>query len=181
MKDNGMLVALLVVVVIFSILTKGVMLKSLNITNLIQQNGYVLILAVGMLLVVIVGTVDLAVGSVCAFVGAIAGVLMVNKGMNPVVSVVVSLLIGAAVGAVQGYWISYKAIPGFVVTLAGQLIFRGFSMIILNGKTIAPFPNEFANLGSGFIPPLFYFKMGDIYLVGSAMIVGVILSVIMVF
>lgn len=68
MKDNGMLVALLVVVVIFSILTKGVMLKSLNITNLIQQNGYVLILAVGMLLVVIVGTVDLAVGSVCAFV-----------------------------------------------------------------------------------------------------------------
>jgi len=181
MKDNGMLVALLVVVVIFSILTKGVMLKSLNITNLIQQNGYVLILAVGMLLVVIVGTVDLAVGSVCAFVGAIAGVLMVNKGMNPVVSVVVSLLIGAAVGAVQGYWISYKAIPGFVVTLAGQLIFRGFSMIILNGKTIAPFPNEFANLGSGFIPPLFYFKMGDIYLVGSAMIIGVILSAIMVF
>lgn len=181
MKDNGMLVALLVVVLIFSVLTKGIMLKPLNITNLIQQNGYVLILAVGMLLVVIVGTVDLAVGSVCAFVGAIAGVLMVNKGMNPVVSVVLSLLVGVAVGAVQGYWISYKAIPGFVVTLAGQLIFRGFSMIMLNGKTIAPFPNEFANLGSGFIPPLFFFKMGDIYLVGSAIIVGVILSAIMVF
>lgn len=180
MKDNGMLVALLVVVLIFSVLTKGIMLKPLNITNLIQQNGYVLILAVGMLLVVIVGTVDLAVGSVCAFVGAIAGVLMVNKGMNPVVSVVLSLVVGVAVGAVQGYWISYKAIPGFVVTLAGQLIFRGFSMIMLNGKTIAPFPNGFANLGSGFIPPLFYFKMGDIYLVGSAIIVGVILSAIMV-
>lgn len=180
MKDNGMLVALLVVVLIFSVLTKGIMLKPLNITNLIQQNGYVLILAVGMLLVVIVGTVDLAVGSVCAFVGAIAGVLMVNKGMNPVVSVVLSLIVGVAVGAIQGYWISYKAIPGFVVTLAGQLIFRGFSMIMLNGKTIAPFPNEFANLGSGFIPPLFYFKMGDIYLVGSAIIVGAILSVIMV-
>ena len=180
MKDNGMLVALLVVVAIFTVLTKGVMLKPLNITNLIQQNGYVLILAVGMLLVVIVGTVDLAVGSVCAFVGAIAGVLMVNKGMNPVVSVVLSLLVGAAVGAVQGYWISYRAIPGFVVTLAGQLIFRGFSMIILNGKTIAPFPNSFANLGSGFIPALFYLKAGEIYLVGSAIIIGVILSVVMV-
>ncbi|WP_297428424.1 multiple monosaccharide ABC transporter permease [Clostridium sp.] len=181
MKDNGMLVALLVVVVIFSILTKGIMLKPLNITNLIQQNGYELILAVGMLLVVIVGTVDLAVGSVCAFLGAIAGVLMVNKGMNSVVSVIITLLIGVAVGAIQGYWISYRAIPGFVVTLAGQLIFRGFAMIILNGKTIAPFPNEFANLGSGFIPPLFYLKMGSIDLVGSSIIAGIVFSLVLIF
>lgn len=180
MKENGMLVALVAVIVIFQILTKGIMLKPLNITNLIQQNGYVLILAVGMLLVVIIGTVDLAVGSVCAFVGSIAGVVMVNKGMNPVVSVIISLLIGVAVGAAQGYWVAYKQIPGFVVTLAGQLIFRGFTMIILNGKTIAPFPNSFANLGSGFIPPLFYFQMGKTYLVGSSVIVGIILSVIMV-
>ncbi|EKQ50932.1 MULTISPECIES: multiple monosaccharide ABC transporter permease [unclassified Clostridium] len=180
MKDNGMLVALLVVVVIFSILTKGVMLKPLNITNLIQQNGYELILAVGMLLVVIVGTVDLAVGSVCAFLGAIAGVLMVNKGMNSVVSVIITLLIGVAVGAIQGYWISYRAIPGFVVTLAGQLIFRGFAMIILNGKTIAPFPNEFANLGSGFIPPLFYLKVGSVDLVGSSIIAGVVFSLALI-
>lgn len=180
MKDNGMLVALLIVVVIFSILTKGVMLKPLNITNLIQQNGYVLILAVGMLLVVIVGTVDLAVGSVCAFLGAIAGVLMVNRGMNSVVSVIITLLIGVAVGAIQGYWISYKAIPGFVVTLAGQLIFRGFAMIILNGKTIAPFPNEFANLGSGFIPPIFYAKIGSTEFVGSSIIAGIIFSIVLV-
>src|SRR5471030_2626121 len=94
MTENGMFIALLAVVVIFQILTKGIMLKPLNITNLIQQNGYVLILAVGMLLVVIVGTVDLAVGSVCAFIGAIAGVIMVNKGMNPVISVIISLIIG---------------------------------------------------------------------------------------
>lgn len=181
MKENGMLVALLAVVVIFQILTKGIMLKPLNITNLIQQNGYVLILAVGMLLVVIIGTVDLAVGSVCAFVGAIAGVVMVNKGMNPVISVIISLIVGVAVGAIQGYWIAYKQIPGFVVTLAGQLIFRGFTMIILNGKTIAPFPTSFANLGSGFIPPLFYFQIGTTYLVGSSIIVGIILSLIMVY
>ena len=177
-KENGMLIALLAVVVIFQILTKGIMLKPLNITNLIQQNGYVLILAVGMLLVVIIGTVDLAVGSVSAFVGAIAGVVMVNKGINPVISILIAIAIGMIVGAVQGYWIAYKDIPGFVVTLAGQLIFRGFTMIILNGKTIAPFPTSFANLGSGFIPPLFYFQIGSGYLVGSSIIVGVILSVI---
>jgi len=181
MTENGMFIALLAVVIIFQILTKGIMLKPLNITNLIQQNGYVLILAVGMLLVVIVGTVDLAVGSVCAFIGAIAGVVMVNKGMNPVISVIISLIIGMAVGGIQGYWIAYKLIPGFVVTLAGQLIFRGLTMIILNGKTIAPFPTSFANLGSGFVPPLFYFQMGTTYLVGSSIIIGIILSVIMVF
>ncbi|WP_455821820.1 multiple monosaccharide ABC transporter permease [Clostridium butyricum] len=179
-KENGMLIALLAVVLIFQILTKGIMLKPLNITNLIQQNGYVLILAVGMLLVVIIGTVDLAVGSVSAFIGAVAGVVMVNKGINPVLSILISIGIGMAVGAIQGYWIAYKEIPGFVVTLAGQLIFRGFTMIILNGKTIAPFPTSFANLGSGFIPPLFYFQAGSQYFVGSSIIIGIILSVVVV-
>lgn len=179
-KENGMLIALLAVVLIFQILTKGIMLKPLNITNLIQQNGYVLILAVGMLLVVIIGTVDLAVGSVSAFIGAVAGVVMVNKGINPVLSILISIGIGMAVGAIQGYWIAYKEIPGFVVTLAGQLIFRGFTMIILNGKTIAPFPTSFANLGSGFIPPLFYFQAGSQYFVGSSTIIGIILSVVVV-
>lgn len=179
-KENGMLIALLAVVLIFQILTKGIMLKPLNITNLIQQNGYVLILAVGMLLVVIIGTVDLAVGSVSAFIGAVAGVVMVNKGINPVLSILISIGIGMAVGAIQGYWIAYKEIPGFVVTLAGQLIFRGFTMIILNGKTIAPFPTSFANLGSGFIPPLFDFQAGSQYFVGSSIIIGIILSVVVV-
>ncbi len=175
-KENGMLIALVAVVVIFQILTKGIMLKPLNITNLIQQNGYILILAVGMLLVVIIGTVDLAVGSVSAFIGAVAGVAMVNKGLHPVLAIIVALAIGMIVGAIQGYWIAYKEIPGFVVTLAGQLVFRGLTMILLNGTTIAPFPTSFANLGSGFIPPLFYFMVGDGYLVGSSVLVGIALS-----
>lgn len=180
MGKNGMFVVLVAVVAIFQILTKGIMLNSLNITNLIQQNGYVLIIAIGMLLVVIIGTVDLSAGSVCAFIGAVAGVCMVSKGMNPGISVIIALLIGAAVGAAQGYWIAYKQIPGFVVTLAGQLVFRGFAMIILNGTTIAPFPTSFANIGSGFLPPLFYFKMGEIYLVGSTIFAGIIFSVAVV-
>lgn len=180
MGKNGMFIVLIAVVAIFQILTKGIMLNSLNITNLIQQNGYVLIIAIGMLLVVITGTVDLSAGSVCAFIGAIAGVCMVTKGMNPGISVIIALLIGAAVGAAQGYWIAYKQIPGFVVTLAGQLVFRGFAMIILNGTTIAPFPTSFANIGSGFLPPLFYFQMGEGYLVGSTVLVGIILSLAVV-
>lgn len=179
-KENGMLIALVAVVVIFQILTKGIMLKPLNITNLIQQNGYILILAVGMLLVVIIGTVDLAVGSVSAFIGAVAGVAMVNKGLHPVLAIIVALAIGMIVGAIQGYWIAYKEIPGFVVTLAGQLVFRGLTMILLNGTTIAPFPTSFANLGSGFIPPLFYFMVGDGYLVGSSILVGIALSLVFI-
>lgn len=180
-KQNGMLIALVAVVIIFQILTKGIMLKPLNITNLIQQNGYILILAVGMLLVVIIGTVDLAVGSVSAFIGAVAGVAMVSKGLHPILGIIIALAIGMLVGAIQGYWIAYKEIPGFVVTLAGQLIFRGLTMIVLNGTTIAPFPTSFANLGSGFIPPLFYFTIGDgKYLVGSSVLVGVILSLVLI-
>lgn len=179
-KENGMLIALVAVVVIFQILTKGIMLKPLNITNLIQQNGYILILAVGMLLVVIIGTVDLAVGSVSAFIGAVVGVAMVNKGLHPVLAIIVALAIGMIIGAIQGYWIAYKEIPGFVVTLAGQLVFRGLTMILLNGTTIAPFPTSFANLGSGFIPPLFYFMVGDGYLVGSSVLVGIALSLVFI-
>ena len=179
-KENGMLIALVAVVVIFQILTKGIMLKPLNITNLIQQNGYILILAVGMLLVVIIGTVDLAVGSVSAFIGAVAGVAMVNKGLHPILAIIIALAIGMIVGAIQGYWIAYKDIPGFVVTLAGQLVFRGLTMILLNGTTIAPFPTSFANLGSGFIPPLFYFIVGNGYLVGSSVLVGITLSLVFI-
>ena len=179
-KENGMLIALVAVVVIFQILTKGIMLKPLNITNLIQQNGYILILAVGMLLVVIIGTVDLAVGSVSAFIGAVAGVAMVNKGLHPILAIIIALAIGTIVGAIQGYWIAYKEIPGFVVTLAGQLVFRGLTMILLNGTTIAPFPTSFANLGSGFIPPLFYFIVGNGYLVGSSVLVGITLSLVFI-
>ena len=179
-KENGMLIALVAVVVIFQILTKGIMLKPLNITNLIQQNGYILILAVGMLLVVIIGTVDLAVGSVSAFIGAVAGVAMVNKGLNPVLAIIIALVIGMIVGAIQGYWIAYKEIPGFVVTLAGQLIFRGLTMILLNGTTIAPFPTSFANLDQGLFRLLFYIGIGNGYLVGSSILVGIILSIVLI-
>ena len=132
LKEYGMVIALVAIFLLFSILTGGTNATPANINNLIMQNGYIIILSVGMLLCVLTGNIDLAVGSVSAFIGAVAGVAMVNKGLHPVLAIIIALAIGMIVGAIQGYWIAYKDIPGFVVTLAGQLVFRGLTMILLN-------------------------------------------------
>jgi putative multiple sugar transport system permease protein len=153
-RQYGMIMALILITLFFQIMTDGVLLKSLNVTNLILQNSYILILAIGMLLVIITGNIDLSVGSVAAFVGAVSAVLMVNMKMPFVGALVISLLIGALVGAWQGFWVAYVKIPSFIVTLAGMLLFRGMTMIVLNGMSIAPFPTAFQKISSGFIPDL---------------------------
>src|SRR5690625_3925878 len=130
-----MVFILIILMIIFQVLTDGVIFRPLNITNLILQNAYVLVLALGMLLVVLLGDVDLSVGSVVAFVGAIAGRLMVGMGISPWIAVPLSLLAGAIIGAWNGYWIAYMGIPSFVVTLGGLLTFRGFTQIILGGRS----------------------------------------------
>ena len=107
--------------------TNGILFRPVNITNLVLQNSYVVIMALGMLLVIVAGHIDLSVGSVAAFVGAISGVFAVNMGLPWWLSIVLSLLIGALVGAWQGFWIAYVGIPAFIVTLAGMLIFRGLA------------------------------------------------------
>ena len=119
-----MIIALVLITVFFQIMTDGVLLKSLNVTNLILQNSYILVLAIGMLLVIITGNIDLSVGSVAAFVGAVSAVLMVDMKIPFVLAVIISLLIGALVGAWQGFWVAYVRIPSFIVTLAGMLLFR---------------------------------------------------------
>jgi putative multiple sugar transport system permease protein len=153
-RQYGMIMALILITLFFQIMTDGVLLKSLNVTNLILQNSYILILAIGMLLVIITGNIDLSVGSIAAFVGAVSAVLMVNMQMPFVVALIVSLLIGALVGAWQGFWVAYVKIPSFIVTLAGMLLFRGLTMIVLKGMSIAPFPTAFQKISSGFIPDL---------------------------
>ncbi|WP_261303913.1 multiple monosaccharide ABC transporter permease [Paenibacillus andongensis] len=175
-RQYGMIIALVLITVFFQIMTDGVLLKSLNVTNLILQNSYILVLAIGMLLVIITGNIDLSVGSVAAFVGAVSAVLMVDMKMPFVLAIIISLLIGALVGAWQGFWVAYVRIPSFIVTLAGMLLFRGLTMIVLKGMSIAPFPKAFQKISSGFIPDV---------LNGSAMhnttlIIGVVLSLILV-
>ncbi len=152
---NGILLALLAVVVLFAVLTNGILLRPQNISNLIVQNGYILILAVGMVMVIVAGHIDLSVGSVAAFVGAMSGVFAVKMELPWFLAIILSLLIGAAVGAWQGFWIAYVGIPAFIVTLAGMLIFRGLALVVLGNANIGSFPAEYRALGNGFITDAF--------------------------
>ncbi|HHX60232.1 MAG TPA: sugar ABC transporter permease [Epulopiscium sp.] len=156
LKKNTMLLALIVITIFFAWKTNGTLLAPQNITNLISQNGYVVILAVGMLLCILTGgNIDLSVGSIVALVGALAGKLIVTYKMNIYVAILICLLAGILLGVWQGYWIAYTRIPAFIVTLAGMLLFRGIALMILDGLTISPFPEDFLNLFNSFIPDVF--------------------------
>lgn len=153
LRQYSMLIALVVIIIFFQALTKGIFLKPQNVTNLILQNSYVIILAVGMLLCIVSsGSIDLSVGSVVAFTGAILGVLIVQKGMNTWLAIIITLAAGLLIGIWQGFWIAYVGIPAFIVTLAGMLIFRGLTLYILQGMTLSPFPKDFLAISSGFLP-----------------------------
>ncbi|MFJ8666630.1 multiple monosaccharide ABC transporter permease [Streptomyces sp. NPDC093600] len=154
MRQYGMLVALAFLVVLFQIWTDGTLLLPNNVSNLIQQNSYILILAMGMMIVIIAGHIDLSVGSLAAFVGALSAVLMVRHDMPWFLALVLCLLVGALAGAWQGYFIAYLGIPSFIVTLAGMLLFRGLTQIFLEGRSLAPFPEGFQNIAKGFIPEM---------------------------
>ncbi len=152
LKQYSMLIALVVIIIFFHILTGGRLLKPMNVSNIVFQNAYVVILAVGMLLCILTGgNIDLAVGSVVALVGACAGQMIIVWHWNVYVSIVASLMIGILVGMWQGFWIAYVRIPAFIVTLSGQLVFRGLTLLILNGLTLAPFPDNYLMFSTGFI------------------------------
>ncbi|MFI1163192.1 multiple monosaccharide ABC transporter permease [Streptomyces sp. NPDC020801] len=152
MRQYGMLIALGLIVVLFEIWTGGDLLLPRNVSNLVLQNSYILILAIGMMLVIIAGHIDLSVGSLTAFVGAVAASLTVSHHVSWPVAVVLCLLVGAAAGSVQGFMIAYLGIPSFIVTLAGMLLFRGLTEILLKGQTLGPFPDGLQKVGNGFLP-----------------------------
>lgn len=173
-RQFGMVIALVVIAILFQFLTGGVLLTPLNITNIIMQNSYIILLAFGMLIVIITGEIDLSVGSVVAFVGAISGILLVNQDLPVIVGIFLSLLIGAAIGAFNGFWVAYVRIPAFIVTLASMLIFRGLTLVALNGETIAPFPDSFRSLSTAFIPDIF--NGGNLHIL--TILVGALLTVV---
>ncbi|MFI9804863.1 multiple monosaccharide ABC transporter permease [Streptomyces sp. NPDC052301] len=152
MRQYGMLIALGLIVVLFAIWTNGDLLLPRNVSNLVLQNSYILILAIGMMLIIIAGHIDLSVGSLTAFVGAFAAVLTVQHGVSWPVALVLCLLVGAAAGSIQGFLIAYLGIPSFIVTLAGMLLFRGLTEILLKGQTLGPFPDGLQKIGNGFLP-----------------------------
>jgi putative multiple sugar transport system permease protein len=155
LRDYGMLLALIAIMVFFQIVTDGTLLRPVNITNLFLQNSYIIIMALGMLLVIVAGHIDLSVGSVVGFVGALAAVMMVQWGWPVYLAAPVCLATGILIGAAQGYWVAYWKIPSFIVTLAGMLVFRGLSLWLLEGQSVGPFPKSFQLLSTGFIPDLF--------------------------
>jgi putative multiple sugar transport system permease protein len=155
LRDYGMLISLVAIMALFQVLTDGTLLRPLNLTNLVLQNSYIVIMALGMLLVIVAGHIDLSVGSVCGFVGALAAVLMVSLGWHFVPTTLACLVAGGLIGAAQGWFVAYARIPSFIVTLAGMLVFKGLSLALLQGQSIGPFPVEFQRLSSGFIPDVF--------------------------
>ena len=175
-REYGMLIALIAIMIFFQIQTDGVLLKPINITNLFLQNSYVIVMALGMLLIIIAGWIDLSVGSIAAFVGAISAVLMIKLDANWFVAILVGLLAGALIGAWHGYWVAYVKIPAFIVTLSGMLIFRGLTYLTLNGEQIGPFPEQFQKLSTGFIPD--FFQIEGFHL--TTMVIGVLLSIILI-
>nr|WP_269468026.1 multiple monosaccharide ABC transporter permease [Devosia ureilytica] len=160
MRDYGLLLALILIMLFFQYFTNGVLFKPVNLTNIILQNSYIIVMSLGMLLVIVAGHIDLSVGSVSGFVGALAAMLMVGWDFppelaflaHPLIAGAICLVVGAAIGAAQGYIIAYHRVPAFIVTLAGMLIFKGLSLAILAGKSVGPFPAEFQMLSAGFIP-----------------------------
>ena len=159
LREYGLLLALVAIVLFFVVLVRAQIgvdfLNPQNITNLFLQNSYVIIMALGMLLVIVAGHIDLSVGSVAAFTGACAAVMTVNWGWSVWAVVPAGLVVGGLIGAAQGYWVAYWRIPSFIVTLAGMLVFRGLTLWLLGGQNIGPFERGFQALSTGFVPDLF--------------------------
>ncbi len=159
LKSNTIFLVLIAVMVLFQVLIvatdNGSLFAPSNITNIIKQNSYVVILATGMLLCILTGgNIDLSVGSIVCFVGALAGTFIVNWHMNIYVSILLCLIVGILIGAWHGLWIAYVHIPPFIVTLAGMLLWRGAALIALNGLTISPMPDNFLRLFNSSIPAI---------------------------
>ena len=150
-RQYGIFGALIVIVLLFQVLTDGKLLLANNVAALFQQNAYVMILAIGMVMVIVAGHIDLSVGAVVAFVGGVVAMTMRDFDVPWVVAVLVGLALGALVGAWQGFWVAYVGIPAFIVTLAGMLVFRGLALVVV-GETIAGLPSAFIKISKGSLP-----------------------------
>jgi putative multiple sugar transport system permease protein len=151
-RQYGMIIALAAIVLLFQLTTEGVLLKPLNVSNLVVQNAQILILAIGMVIVIVARHIDLSVGSVAAFVGAAGAIMMTKYDVPWMLAVLLCLGLGALIGAWHGFWVAYVGIPAFIVTLASMLLFRGLTLVILEGATVGGLPDGFKKIGNGFLP-----------------------------
>lgn len=174
-RQYGIFGALVVIVLLFQVLTDGKLLLANNVAALFQQNAYVMILAIGMVMVIVAGHIDLSVGSVVAFVGGVVAMTMRDFDIPWAVAILIGLALGALVGAWQGFWVAYVGIPAFIVTLAGMLVFRGLALVVV-GETIAGLPPAFIRISKGSLPNFLGFanNMDVVTLVIGALAVGAI-------
>ncbi|MES2071149.1 MAG: multiple monosaccharide ABC transporter permease [Pseudomonadota bacterium] len=177
MREYGMLMSLIAIMAFFQVMTEGTLMQPLNLTNLVLQNSYIVIMALGMLMVIVAGHIDLSVGSVVGFIGALAAVLIVNYQMNFVLAALICLAAGAVIGAAQGYFVAFFKIPSFIVTLAGMLVFKGLTLALLQGQSVGPFPEGFQRLSSGFIPE--FFDAGEFRI--TSMAVGIVVAAALIY
>ncbi|MFJ1969547.1 multiple monosaccharide ABC transporter permease [Streptomyces sp. NPDC087903] len=150
-RQFGMISTLVAIVLLFQIWTGGLTLTSGNLIAVVSQYSYILILAIGMLMVIVAGHIDLSVGSVAAFTGIVVAKAMQEYSLPWPLGILLGLLVGAAIGAWQGFWVAYVGVPAFIVTLAGMLLFRGGNQYIGNADTV-PVPTGFRDIGAGFLP-----------------------------
>ncbi|WP_062379299.1 multiple monosaccharide ABC transporter permease [Demequina pelophila] len=149
-RTSGIYIAFVAIVGLFAILTGGTSLSPMNVTNLVLQYSYILILAIGMVMVIIAGHIDLSVGSVVAVTGAVSAVLVIRNDMPWWVGVLAALACGVVIGAWQGFWVAFVGIPAFITTLAGMLMFRGLTLLVLNNTSLSPFPQPYRDIAAGF-------------------------------
>jgi len=178
LRQSGIYVAFVAIVALFAILTDGVLLSPINITNIVLQYSYILVLAIGMVIVIIAGHIDLSVGSVVALTGAVSAVMVIQQGMPWWAGVVAALAVGLAVGAWHGFWVAYVGIPAFIVTLAGMLLFRGLTLRVLGNISLSPFPAEYQEVANGFLNGLLGGQDFDAFtlLIGAVAVAGYAVS-----
>ncbi|MCQ0013828.1 hypothetical protein LUX39_08565 [Actinomadura madurae] len=152
-RQFGMIFTLVAIVLLFQVLTDGLTLTSGNLIAVVSQYSYILILAVGMLMVIVAGHIDLSVGSVAAFTGIVVAKAMQEYDLPWPAAIVFGLLVGALIGAWQGFWVAYAGVPAFIVTLAGMLLFRGANQYVGNADTV-PVPEGFRKIGAGYLPEI---------------------------
>ena len=178
LRQSGIYIAFVAIIALFAILTDGVSLSPINITNVVLQYSYILVLAIGMVIVIIGGHIDLSVGSVVALTGAISAVLVIQRGFPWWVGIIAALAVGIAVGVWQGFWVAYVGIPAFIVTLAGMLLFRGLTLQVLDNISLSPFPGEYQFIASGFLNGLLGGQGYDAFtlLIGAIAVAGYAVS-----
>jgi putative multiple sugar transport system permease protein len=165
LRQSGIYVAFVAIIAFFALLTSGLLLSPGNISNIVLQYSYILILAIGMVIVIIGGHIDLSVGSVVALTGAVSAVLVIQQGYPWWVGVLGAIATGLLVGVWQGFWVAFVGIPAFIVTLAGMLMFRGLTLQVLGNISLSPFPAEYQRIASGFIHGLFGGQTFDVFTV----------------